>query len=327
MKFKLLIHAKYQSLSLPLSKRETMRLAIIDLGTNTCNLLITELDEGNYTVLHEAKLGVKLGKSGIHKNELTIDAFERAKSALKQHIKTIKKFKPDEMVALATSAVRDAENRDQFKHFIFEKTGLQLQVISGDDEARLIYQGVKLALQNISSNSIILDIGGGSNEFIIPNKTGIQWKESFPLGMSRVLELFHISDPILPEEIIRIENYFKQGLENLWKETSSKTINQLIGCSGAFDTICDLIDQTEPGTKKRIKQEISLNDFKTVCAEVIQSTKAQRKQMVGMEALRIEMIVPSIIFIRLVAQKLKLSSIIQTDFALREGVLFDRIND
>lgn len=302
-----------------------MRLAVIDLGTNTCNLLITEIQGKEYIILHQSKVGVKIGKAGIHKKLLTNEAFLRARSALEVHQKTISKFDTNETIAIATSAVRDADNKDEFIKYLLEKTGIQLTVISGDEEARLIFLGVKLALGNISKNSLILDIGGGSNEFIIPNKFSISWSESFPLGMSRVIEQYQISNPILPEEIDIIENYFYKGLQKLWEETKDKSFEQLIGCSGAFDTLADLIDHTTSGSKIRIQQSISMNDFNRVCNELIHSTKKQREQMIGMEPLRVEMIVPAFIFIRLVAQKLKINNIIQTDNALREGILYERI--
>ena len=302
-----------------------MRLAVIDLGTNTCNLLIVEICGREYEILHQSKLGVNIGEAGIHKKRLTGEAFDRARKAMKIHQQVISGMEVDEVIALATSAIRDADNKSEFSKYLLEKTGIRLQVISGDEEARLIFSGVKLALKNIPNNSLILDIGGGSNEFILPGKTSISWKKSFPLGMSRVIEQFQFSDPILPEETSAIENYFRKGLESLWSETKNKSLNQIIGCSGAFDTMADLIDQTAPGSKARIRQSISIIDFNRVYHEVIRSTKKEREQMIGMEPLRIEMIVPAFIFIRLVAQKLKIEKIIQTDFALREGVLAERI--
>jgi len=99
----------------------------------------------------------------------------------------------------------------------------------------------------------------------------------------------------------------------------------LIGCSGAFDTLADIIDQTDPGTKTRIKQEIAADDFTRVYETLIQSTTAERTEMKGMESIRIEMIVPSVLFIKLVIDRLTIRKIYQTDFALREGVLYERI--
>ncbi len=303
-----------------------MKLAVIDLGTNTCNLLIADINNGGYTILYQGKEGVKIGKAGIHKNILTDEAFHRATTALKAHNRIITKHGADKVITIATSAVRDAANKAEFTEHLLNETGLELTIISGDEEAHLIFDGVKLAFGKLNDNTLILDIGGGSNEFIQIKNNNVHWKESFPLGMARVVEQFTISDPITPDEITQIENYFKNGLATLWLQLNGTSIEKLIGCSGAFDTLADLIDQTSPGSKARVKQDILWQDFNTISENILKSTKAEREQMIGMDPLRIEMIVPSFVFIRYVLKRLNIQSITQTDFALREGILFEWIN-
>ncbi|HKJ41021.1 MAG TPA: hypothetical protein VKA27_02960 [Sunxiuqinia sp.] len=303
-----------------------MRLAVIDLGTNTSNLLVAEIKNENFDMLYQGKIGVKLGKGGIHRNQLTNEAFERAKKAFLAHKEKIQELQANEVKVIATSAVRDAANKTEFSNYLLEQTGLQLEIISGDREAEFIFKGVQLAFGNLPNNTLILDIGGGSNEFIQTQNNQVHWKESFPLGMARVLEQFQLSDPITKDEIEAVENYFRSGLTNLWKQLKDQKVAQLVGCAGAFDTITDLIDQTAPGTKARQSQEISLQNFQDVCERVIYSTKKQREQMIGMEPLRVEMIVPALIFIRHIINELGIKTVIQTDFALREGVLSEWIN-
>ncbi len=303
-----------------------MRLAIIDLGTNTCNLLIANIEKGKYEILYQGKEGVKLGKGGINKNMLTPEAFQRAGTALKKHLQIIDRFQATEVKTIATSAVRDAANRNDFVSYLLKETGLKLTVVSGGEEAALIFKGVKLAFGQIPLHSLILDIGGGSNEFILPTEDGITWKRSFPLGMARVIEQFHISDPVKPEETAAIENYFDSGLTALWNQLEGKMINRLIGCSGAFDTLADLLDETAPGTKFRTTQDIRLDDFERISLKVIRSTASQRGKMTGMDPLRLEMIIPSFIFIRLIINKLNIKEITQTGFSLREGALYEQIN-
>jgi exopolyphosphatase/guanosine-5'-triphosphate,3'-diphosphate pyrophosphatase len=303
-----------------------MRLAIIDLGTNTCNLLVANLEEGKYEVLYQGKEGVRLGKGGINKNRLTPEAFQRAGIALKKHLQIIDRFQVTEVKTIATSAVRDAVNQNDFASYLLKETSLKLTVVSGEDEAALIFKGVKMAFGQIPGNSLILDIGGGSNEVIVPANGEISWKKSFPLGMARIIEQFHISDPVKPKEAAVIENYFNTGLTALWNQLEGKPIDRLIGCSGAFDTLADLLDETAPGTKFRMTQDISLNDFEQISLKVIRSTASQRGKMTGMDPLRLEMIVPSFIFIRLIIKRLNIREITQTGFSLREGVLYEQIN-
>ncbi|WP_163708826.1 Ppx/GppA phosphatase family protein [Mangrovibacterium lignilyticum] len=304
-----------------------MKLAVIDLGTNTCNLLIAELVKNDYRLLYQGKVGVKLGKGGINKKQLTPEAFERAISSLKTHQQTIARIGADKVITIATSAVRDADNKYEFAKALRDATDLELTIISGEEEARLIFNGVVLAFGDIPKNSLIMDIGGGSNEFIQTNGNSFNWKDSFPLGMARVVEQFPLSDPINPEEIKAIESWFDVGLNNLWNQLNGSEVSNLIGCSGAFDTLADLVDNTAPGTKQRITQSINKDDFARISQQIIHSTKAEREKMTAMEPLRVEMIVPAFILIRLVLEKLKISKITQTDFALREGILREWIND
>ena len=301
------------------------QVAIIDLGTNTCNLLIAEYHSDTFRIKYQGKEVVKLGKNAIDKNMLLEDGLGRAIRAFEKHKEKIDQSGTTEIIALATSAVRDAKNRDWFQKKLEESTGIKLQVISGEEEADYIFCGTKLAFGNIEDHALILDIGGGSNEFILTASNNMAWKRSFPLGMARIIEQIPPSDPITPDEIRKINRYFESRLDELWKRTANLSIPTLVGCSGAFDTIADLIDQTDPGTKSRMKQEISLKDFFKVYERLIQSTTEERVKMKGMESIRIEMIVPAVLFIKLILEKLNIQKIVQTDFALREGVLYKLI--
>lgn len=303
----------------------TQQIAIIDLGTNTCNLLIANYSESNYQILFQGKEVVKLGKNAIDKNQLTSDGLERAILAIRKHQERINKFDVSEVFIIATSAIREATNSKWFQQKIKTHTGLQLLVISGDEEAELIFKGVKLAFGEIEDHSLILDIGGGSNEFILTNAGQPIWKESFQLGMARIIEQIPPSDPITPAEIYQINNWFESRLAPLWNRLENVSLSILIGCSGAFDTLADLIDQTDAGSRTRIRQEIAVNDFEDIYKKLIASTTADRMKMKGMEPIRVEMIVPSVIFIKMVTERLKIHKIFQTDFALREGVLYNHI--
>jgi len=301
------------------------QIAVIDLGTNTCNLLIAEYKDKSYQILYQGKEVVKLGKNGIGKNRLTEDGLERAILAIRKHQEQINQFNVSEVLIIATSAIREATNKDWFLQQVKAKTGLELQIISGEKEAQLIFDGVKLAFHQIADYSLILDIGGGSNEFILTKNNQPIWKQSFPLGMARIIEQIPPSDPITPKEISQINDWFNSRLEPLWTRLQNIQIPLLIGCSGAFDTLTDLIDHTDPGTKTRIKQEVEIDDFKHIYETLIKSTTAERTEMKGMESIRIEMIVPSVLFIKLVVDRLRIQKIYQTDFALREGILYERI--
>jgi len=303
-----------------------MRVAIIDLGTNTCNLLIAELNSSTFTILHQSKQLVKLGDDKIKANEISPEATARALQSFQIHKKIIAKFNVEQIRIIGTSAVRSAENKINFLERISDQTGWIVKVISGEKEAELIFNGVLLAIDEFIKPSVILDIGGGSNELILAQNKELLWKESQPTGMARVINQFKISDPIHNDEIKTLQNYFSENHNAAFEKCKSAQVKTLMGCSGAFDTVADIIDNVNPGEKQRTTQEIAIKEFYSVYNRLIKSTRKQRLQMKGMDTVRVDLIVPAVILIEQLISKIGITNIIQTDFALREGVLFEMIS-
>lgn len=302
-----------------------MRIAIIDLGTNTCNLLIAETYSPSYKILHQSKQLVRLGDDKIKSNEISPEATSRVIQSFQTHKKIIQEFKVDKIRAIGTSAIRSAANKIAFLEEVGEKTGWLVKVVTGEKEAELIFKGVLLAINEFEEPSVILDIGGGSNELILACDKEMLWKESQNTGMARVINHFPISDPILPEEIQTLKEFFLTEHEKTFEQCNSHSVQNLVGCSGAFDTICDIIDQVNPGEKQRTTQVIALDDFYRVYNELLHSTREQRLTMKGMDMVRVDLIVPAVILIETLISEIAIQKITQTDFALREGVLFEMI--
>ena len=185
-----------------------MKIAVIDLGTNTCNLLIAKVDLAEFKILHQSKQLVKLGDGKIKSNEISEEATLRTIDSFLTHRQIIEKFQVDKVKCIATSAVRTAANKITFLDKIGEKTGWVVKVVSGEKEAELIFNGVLLAVSDFLKPAVILDIGGGSNELILAHKKEMLWKESRPTGMARIINQFEISDPISSGEIKTLQQYF-----------------------------------------------------------------------------------------------------------------------
>jgi exopolyphosphatase/guanosine-5'-triphosphate,3'-diphosphate pyrophosphatase len=305
-----------------------MRAAVIDLGTNTFNLLIVETGEGqDYKILYNNKLPVKLGKSGIDKKEIRPDAITRGVNAIERHLQIIQEYKVERTYAFATSAIRSARNGDQFVKLVKQRFGLTIEVINGEREAELIYYGVKQAVA-LDGKVLILDIGGGSNEFIIADAENMYWKKSYPLGIARLLAKFKPSDPITIEEIEYISNYLEERLSDLFEEFRKHRITTLVGASGSFETIAAMIRADDPNFESETSTHpeslhIDLTDFENLYQKLINSTLKERKQMKGLESMRIEMIVVATLVVKFILQKLKLHHLIQSNFALKEGVVYE----
>ncbi|MFY8033467.1 MAG: exopolyphosphatase, partial [Flexibacteraceae bacterium] len=199
---------------------EIPRYAVIDMGTNTFHLLIAELAPDGFKVLHKEKVGVKLGKGSINQGFLSDDAIERGLDCLQSFANTAVSFgiAAKDIIATATSAVRSANNGQFFVEQVLAKTEIKVQVIDGAKEAQLIFEGVTAALGKQSAASLIMDIGGGSVEFIIGNKEQYYWKQSFEVGAIRLHEKFKKHDPILSEEISEINLYLSEKLKPLFDQ-------------------------------------------------------------------------------------------------------------
>ena len=303
-----------------------MKAAIIDLGTNTCNLLIAESDGSTYNILHQSKQLVRLGDNKIRDGEISYEARQRAIGAFQQHKQIIGQFQPEKIRVVATSAVRTATNKIEFLDALADSSGWLTKVITGEKEAELIFDGVMLAFQQLEKPSLILDIGGGSNELIIAKGTEMVWKESQPTGMARIINQFNLSDPIRPEDVQLLKNHFAGFHTAALDHCKTEKVELLVGCSGAFDTIADIIDGVNPGEKSRKTQEIPIGLFYDVYERLLKSTRDERLTMRGMDFVRVDLIVPAMILIEFLISANHLKQIVQTDFALREGVFYELMN-
>jgi exopolyphosphatase / guanosine-5'-triphosphate,3'-diphosphate pyrophosphatase len=307
-----------------------MRIAIIDLGTNTFNLLIAEKTENNsYRILLNTKEGVKLGEGGINKRYITETSAQRGIDAIARHYERMIPYKPDKIVAFATSAIRDAENGAEFANTLKEKFNLTINIIDGDKEAELIYLGVKQTLPFTGKRFIILDIGGGSNEFIIADDNGVLWKRSFPLGMARLLDRFKPSDPITSSEIKTIEEYLDPELSELFEKVDEYKPEIFVGASGSFDSFILMLSSEGLLTHQNgdISHILPIEIFHVLHRKLIHSTSLERDQMKGLEPVRRDMIVLATIFVNFVLNRIGVNTVYQSAYSLKEGAVWEMMNN
>lgn len=299
-----------------------MRVAILDLGTNTFNLLIrnTETQE----LLHNSKISVKLGEGGIDQNLIQPEPFQRGIDALKQHVNTIKNFNVAQVYAFATSAIRSSSNGPTFINQAKQKAGIEVNVIDGQKEAELIYHGVKQAVKLGPDVALIMDIGGGSTEFIFTNHERVLWKESYPLGASRLKETFKPSDPIGYDDIQKLTKHFDSTLEGVITASEKYHPTTLIGSSGSFDTLADMIaHEFDNGNvlNDRVTYDYDLEQYDFISQKMRTSNLQERLDTPGMIPMRADMIVLACLQIDYILGKLSIQSMKLSTYALKEGVL------
>lgn len=307
---------------------ERTRVAIIDLGSNTFNLLITEVEDNSYRILVESKLPVKLGKGGINKATITEEAMRRGIDALTNHLIKISEYQVESIFCFATSTIRSAVNGNNFINRVKHELGLSIRVIPGDEEAEAVFDGVKQVVRIGSDPVLIMDIGGGSVEFIIANKTGIFWKGSFNIGVSRLLEEFVISDIVRISEIKTLENHFKNNLIPLFEAVKQFPIKRLIGSAGSFDTLVAMIAKANYPMLDLCKIttfHVELDLLKKIHDLLITTNSNGRRMMPGMDPDRVDNIVPASIMVQWILKEIAPSELIQSAFALKEGAILQII--
>lgn len=297
-----------------------MRKAIIDLGTNTFHLLIADIIHDQITPLYKKQIAVKLGENGINQNIISPPAFERGIKALDYFSKQIKLYEPlDSIKCLGTSALRNANNASEFINQVQQTTGLNIEIIDGLKEAELILNGVKAALPKANHNGLIMDIGGGSVEFIYIKEGQALFSESFEIGASRLKELFHKSNPISNSEIEDCKNYIKTKLKSLFDFAQKHKHIELLGSAGSFESIAELAQLKYANENGFV--EIEVSDFSKIHQWLLKSTFDERKEIPAIADYRVEMIVVASILIDTVINELNIQKMKCVFYSLKEGAL------
>lgn len=308
-----------------------IKKAFIDLGTNTFQLLIVAQEGNTYQKIHEDSYAAKIGLGGISSGIITQEGIERAVFALKYFQEKLNEegVIPENIFATATSAVRNASNGEAFCEEIFQRTGILIKVISGEEEAALIYEGVKLGTPIGNDTSLIIDIGGGSVEFIICNQDRIFWKQSFEIGGQRLMDKFMNSDPISPRSVQSLKDYLEEQLLPLTNAVHQYAPICVIGSAGSFETLIDLYFMKTFGQLPPIEQvsfELPIAEFYDSFLKIVSSNREQRMALAGMIELRVDMIVVGVCLIDFVLKRYDIRQIKVSNFALKEGVLSKQLS-
>jgi exopolyphosphatase/guanosine-5'-triphosphate,3'-diphosphate pyrophosphatase len=292
-----------------------MRRAVIDLGTNTFNLLIA--DTQTRQVLFQTKEGVALGMGGINEKRLSPAAIQRAFEALQKFKDKCDALEVNAIRAIGTSAMRDATNANELIEKVATELKISIEVISGLQEAELIYKGVALS-HIFDEPALIMDIGGGSTEFIVADLKGPILAHSFDIGVSRLFQLFDYQDPLSIQDIERVENYLNQHCAHFFKQQLPKV---LIGASGSFETFYELMAQAVFDPQGAAVQ-VDASEFKFMLDHIIASTQAERNANPHIIEIRKRMAPLAAIKTRWVLKIAQIEHIYISPYSLKEGTLF-----
>ncbi len=296
-----------------------MRGAVIDLGTNTFGLIVFEVLDGNMEILITDKSFVNLGEGGINSNIITLQAMERAYFSIDHFVETCRSFGiyPDKIRAFGTSALRDAKNANEFLDKIENLHNLKIQLINGNQEAELVYEGISSIHPFLENTSCIMDIGGGSTEFTVTKGEIVHEINSFNIGISRITQLFDLSDPLTSEDLQRIKLFLEYQSKGYFKTLTS---DSLIGAAGSFETFFNLMNETA-SYSRNTTHLLPIKELNLVLEKLIHSSRAERDKNYWIIDYRKEMIQVAAFKTKWVLDQISATSCYFSPCGLKEGVI------
>jgi len=303
-------------------------IASIDIGTNSFHMAIASVSTRGVLRVHSRnKDMVRLGQSAGDMKHLSTDAIERGVSTLKR-FSIEAKSAGARIRAVATSAVREALNRDEFVGRVAAETGIDVEVVSGNEEGRLIYVGAIHALPILSKRAFVIDIGGGSTETVIGTQGDVAYVHSAKLGHIRITKRFFADGTVTPNRIEEARLAVRGDWAPVFQELIAYGFEIGVGCSG---TIMAVTAHALARAGKRIPE--SLNGIVVSRTEMLdaigailgKATMAERQDLVGIDPRRADVIVGGAVILEQAILGLNLQELTISGYALREGIVFDTV--
>ena len=303
--------------------------AAIDVGTNSFHLVVARVSpSGGLEILCRDKEVVRLGSGSGDMRLLTPEAIDRGIGALRGLVATAASFGAD-VRAVATSAVREAENRSEFLERAAAEAGIDVEVISGTEEARLIHLGVVQALSVYDQRVLLVDIGGGSTELLIGRGNRPPAARSVKLGHVRLTERFFPGGVAGDDAVAGCRDYVRSFLTPVGHDLRPLGYELAVGSSGTIATIAQMVEQRRNGPGDRWVNNVSFSRRELAeVAEIVLSrpTPEARRSIGGLDARRADVIVAGVLLLEGVFECFGMQSLTVSGYALREGVLLDRVH-
>lgn len=303
------------------------RIAAIDIGTNSFHLVIVEVkQDGSFDFLDRERVVLRLAsQKGKDLSIISADEIKKAIETLNNFAKLAKFYKA-KIRAVATSAVRESINQQEFINAVFENTGVKVEVIDGREEARLIFLGIKKALPLENKKVLCVDIGGGSTEFIYAVNGKIEFAESVKIGAVRLSKLFFPEFLIKEDSVLNCSNYVEKLIKENQNINTNIKIDFGVGVSGTVDTIYNL---SQVKKYKIVKEQLNgysfyKEEFEEHYNKIISlKSPEERVKYPGMEAKRADIIPAGMIILKRIFELFTLNEMVVSEFALREGIVID----
>lgn len=316
-------------LSSPKIPDEGRTVALVDLGTNSIRLLLVRVSPDlSYSVLSHRKETVRLGEGEYPSMELQPAAMERALIVCKRFTEMAQAQGAEEIIAVATSATRDAKNRTAFLNRLRKEANLDVRVVAGKEEARLIYLGVASGLHMPDDQALFLDVGGGSTEIIVGSQYEYQSLDTLQLGHIRLSMLFFPGEegPISKKSYNEVQDHIRNLAVRALQNASAHSIDFAVGSSGTVENLAEIAARHHHGRKREPDEELHLADLKRVRRLLCGLPLAARAEVPGIDDNRAGFIVAGAAIVETIMEELGLESLQVSSRSLRDGLLLDYLS-
>jgi exopolyphosphatase / guanosine-5'-triphosphate,3'-diphosphate pyrophosphatase len=305
-------------------------VSFIDIGTNSVRLLVVRLNPNHsYSILSQQKQQVRLGEGEFEEEEIRPDAIERLVVVCKKFTELAQSFNTEEFVAVATSAMREAANQQEILHLLRHESRLDVRVISGQEEARLIYLGVSSGMNLEDRLAFFIDIGGGSTEIAIGDNQNYQFLDSFKLGAIRLSNHYlsdNVTEPVSPEGYKKIQQHVKDAIIHSLKKISKQKPDLAIGSSGTIMNLAEIAQKCFHQDGNYVENNLTYKDLRKVTDLLCSLPLEQRRKIPGINPERADIIIPGAAILDVFLKELSFNSITITSRGLQDGLLVDYLS-
>lgn len=302
-----------------------MRIGAIDIGTNSMRLLICDyIDnklENRVKFVNTTRIGKGVDKNGY----ISEEAINRNIIALKEFANICKENKCERIYAIGTSALRDSKNKEEFINLAKLESSIDVEIITGEEESNLGFKGVLEGL-NSEDDILVLDIGGGSTEFIIGGVEGIKFAKSENVGALRMTEKFLIKDSICKNEFDNMSSFIENEIDETLKYIKNKGIKKLVGIGGTITSLSAMNQELEVYSMEKIHNSlISKDDIKLILQNLKKMTLSDKKNLKGLQEKRADIITAGVKILDIIMENLEIENIIVSEYDNLEGLICQRV--
>jgi exopolyphosphatase/guanosine-5'-triphosphate,3'-diphosphate pyrophosphatase len=305
-----------------------MRIAALDLGSNSFHLLVADVHpDGTFEAVAREKEMLRLGDDVTRHGRISDAAADRAVDTVRRMKQLADASNATEVLVKATSALRSAANGSEVVDRIERETDVDVEVISGLEEARLIFAAVRASVVIDRPPALGIDIGGGSVELMLGDAAGLRWADSLPLGVGRLTAEFVDTDPPSKTDRKRLEEHIRSTLDPLFLDIVSRRPGMCVGTSGTINDLARMTVALATGEVPAVANglRVTREDLSALHARIMRSKVSERRRMPGLEEKRAELLPAGSMLLLTALDLFDMDALTVSDWSLREGIVLDAV--